>query len=96
MTMIEQIARASFACWRKRMDELGHHLTRNRKFEDMTEDEHEFAFMNASAMLEAIRELTPAMLVACDEAKVSASGDALGIRVYWPIAIDAALAEKPE
>lgn len=59
--MIERVARASFACWRKRMDDLGMHQDKGREFEDMNESEHEFALMNACAMIEAMREPTAEM-----------------------------------
>lgn len=51
--IVDRVARASFACWRKRMDELGHHLDKGRRFEDMGDSELEFAHMNARAMIEA-------------------------------------------
>ena len=62
MTQIEKVARASFACWRKRMDELGHHLDMGHAFEDMTASEREFAFLNARAMIEAMRDPSDGML----------------------------------
>jgi len=59
--MVERLARASFACWRDRMDELGEHLDRGRTFEDMSDQEREFAYLHAKAVLQALREPTPGM-----------------------------------
>lgn len=59
--MIERVARASFSCWRKRMDDLGYHDVINRSFEDMSEQEHEFLFIHARAAIEAMREPTEEM-----------------------------------
>ena len=67
MTQIEKVARASFACWRKRMDELGHHLDMGHAFEDMTESEMEFAFLKARAMIEAMRDPSPGMIKEAEE-----------------------------
>ena len=93
MNMIEKVARASFACWRKSMDELGEHLDKGHEFEDMTEQEMKFAFAHARAAIEAMREPTEAMLEA-----VSSFNDIKHIdqdpSYYWPLMIDAALKEN--
>lgn len=62
MTMVEKVARASFACWRKRMDELGLHLDKGRTFENMSKSELEFALDNSRAVIAAIREPSEEML----------------------------------
>jgi len=49
--MVERVARASFKCWRDRMDEKGLHLDRGRAFEDMSESEREFAALHARAII---------------------------------------------
>lgn len=68
-SMVERVKLASFQCWRKRMDELGHHMDRGRTLEDMNASEREFAEMLARAAIEAMREPTEAM--------VEAEGDVL-------------------
>ncbi len=85
--MIERVARASFACWRTRMDELGHHLDKGRNFEDMSESESEFAIMNARAVIEAMREPSKAMM---DAGRPWAYSDKLPPNC-WIKMIDAAL-----
>lgn len=87
--MIEKIARASFTCWRKRMDELGYHLDKGKTFEDMSDSEREFAFMNAKAVIEAIREFTDEMFDASDSQLVRGE-----LEQNWQNVIDAALKEK--
>jgi hypothetical protein len=92
MTMIEKVARASFACWRKRMDELGHHLDRGQTFEDMGESEKEFALLNARAMIEAMREPSEGMEIAAG--RDHCGDDHYGPHETWRRMIDAALNEK--
>lgn len=89
MTMIEKVARASFNCWRKRMTELGHHMDKGQTFEDMSDSERDFAFMNARAMIEAMREPTEGML-SVDYPDMPAGGSIL--EIYQDM-IDAALKE---
>jgi len=93
MTLVEQIARASFTCWRKRMDELGHHLDKGKNFEDMNESEMEFAFMNARAILEAMRNPPDAVMVDCDDDNSGAPycADHSYLRDQWNKMIDVAL-----
>ena len=83
MTLLEKVARASFACWRKRMDELGHHLDMGHEFEDMTEQETEFALLNA--MREPTETMDNAGEQWCDQTSAM---------VVWQAMIDAALNEK--
>lgn len=80
-TMVERVARASFACWRKRMDEKGLLLDRGRNFEDMDESEREFAPIHARAVIEAMREPTAAMIRAGD----ASGGAPTGKPVNFPV-----------
>ncbi len=89
MKMVEKVARASFACWRKRMDELGHHLDKGQAFEDMSESEMEFALLNARAMIETMREFKLAPMIINSHfgaERLNGFG-----KVTWDYLIDAAL-----
>lgn len=95
MTKIEEVARASFACWRKRMNDLGYHLDKGQTFEDMSGSEREFALMNARAMIAAMREPTKKMLKAAEnEQSPSYEYNENGMTIdIWRAMIDAALKE---
>lgn len=90
-TMIEKVARASFACWRQRMIDTGQkpemeHLD----WDDMSDSEQEFAFLHARAAIQAMRAPTTGMRDAyrCDELW----RDLNSVQV-WHLWIDAALKE---
>lgn len=91
--MIERVARASFKCWRDRMDELNLHMDKGRRFEDMNENELEFAYMNARAMIEAMREPTDEMIQAGYINEGSSGVDKDYIKEVYELMIDAALKE---
>lgn len=101
MTMLEKIARASFAHWRKQMDELGKHMNSPREFENMPKREYDFAIANARAMLEAIEEPTQAMLDAAlhNYLGYERQGPTKPVwngKTMWQTMIRTALAEKSE
>ena len=98
MTMLERIARASFACWCKRRGKT------DLVLEDLDngEDEMEFAYIHARAILEAMRNPTKQMVEAGQDAVVcifdqmqAAPPEDDNMRYTWNAMIDAALNEKP-
>lgn len=99
--MIERVAKASFECWRKRMDKLGLHLDKGQEFEDMTERELAFAYENARAMIAAMREPTKEMLQNCAAIDFVDPSSMLNrynrckdyAKISWQAMIDAALKE---
>lgn len=79
-SMVECVARASFAWWKEQN-------SRAANFEDMNPDELEFALGHARVVIAAMREPTEGMLNAVDLRKERMMGSGYA----WQAMIDAAL-----